>query len=503
MTPSTRIVVNTIAQYVRTIINALLMLYATRLILDTLGDIDYGIYALVAGVVSMLAFITNAMTVTTQRYMSFYQGTKDMRKMKVVFGNSLLLHLGLGIVIGLCLLAITPLLFDGFLNIPAERIDAARHVYYIVIVLLLCAFMASPYKALLVSHENIVYTSVVEVLDGVMKVVLVILLADSSYDKLTGYAYLMLAVQVFNFLALSVYSYVKYEECIVPGFRMLDGKIIREISSFAVWTIYSVGCITGRTQGIAVCLNKWFGAAINTAYGLAFQVSGIVNVVSSSMLNAVNPQIVRAEGEQNRRKMLQLSTRACKWSYLLLATVAIPAMYEMPSLLSLWLKEVPENATLFCRMVLLASLIDATTRSLGTANQAVGRIRNYSIIINSLKLLALPAALLCLACSLPLVWVAVCYVASELICSVFRIPFLHATAGLDMAGFIRQVYLKIIIPTAVIILFCSIYTNIDIPYRWVTTFIVAAAISLVMVYTCALEADERQFIKDRLHIKHS
>ena len=50
------VAVNTIAQYVRTVINIVLSLITVRLILGTLGPSDYGIYSLIAGVTAMLAF---------------------------------------------------------------------------------------------------------------------------------------------------------------------------------------------------------------------------------------------------------------------------------------------------------------------------------------------------------------------------------------------------------------------------------------------------------------
>jgi len=71
----------------------LLSLYTVRIVLLTLGDSDYGIYTLIAGVVSMLSFITNSLVVTTQRFVSFYQGKGDVRKVKDVFNNSLIFML--------------------------------------------------------------------------------------------------------------------------------------------------------------------------------------------------------------------------------------------------------------------------------------------------------------------------------------------------------------------------------------------------------------------------
>ena len=71
MSPTKRIIVNTLAQYTRAILNIGLSLYSTRLVLETLNVNDYGIYSLVASVVGILGYLTNALVVTTQRYLSY------------------------------------------------------------------------------------------------------------------------------------------------------------------------------------------------------------------------------------------------------------------------------------------------------------------------------------------------------------------------------------------------------------------------------------------------
>ena len=196
MNSSQRVIVNTVAQYVRTVVNILLSLYTVRIILDTLGVVDYGIYSLVAGVTAMLAFMTNALVTTTQRYMSYYQGKGDVRKMKEVFSNSEFLHLFIGAILVLVLLFLTPVLFKGFLNVPQERIDASKLLYVIIVVILFVTFCTAPFRALLISHENILYISIVDIADGVLKLALVLLLPIINFDHLIVYGLILLFVQL-------------------------------------------------------------------------------------------------------------------------------------------------------------------------------------------------------------------------------------------------------------------------------------------------------------------
>ena len=72
MRAAKRVIVNSASHYFRTIFNLVLSLYTVRIVLSTLGQNDYGTYTLIAGVVSMLSFITNSLVSTTQRFVSFY-----------------------------------------------------------------------------------------------------------------------------------------------------------------------------------------------------------------------------------------------------------------------------------------------------------------------------------------------------------------------------------------------------------------------------------------------
>ena len=181
------------------------------------------------------------------------------------------------------------------------------------------------------------------------------------------------------------------------------------------WSVYSTGCIVGRTQGIAILLNRFFGTVVNAAYGIAWQVSGQLNFLSSSIQNATKPQLVRAEGANDRKKMFRLAEITSKFSFLLLAFISIPAIMEMDDLLSIWLKEVPENTVVFCQFIVLTNLADQLTIGLAYANEAIGKIRNYSLVVNSIKLLSLPAAFLFLHYGAEVIAVMYCILGIELL----------------------------------------------------------------------------------------
>ena len=500
MRASNRIIVNTLAQYVRTILNLLLSLYSARLVLDILGVVDYGLYALVAGVVSMLSFFTNSLVSSTQRFLSVSQGKGDLQRLREVFSNSLLLHILLGLIVALLLESLSPILFDGFLNIPDGRENAAVVLYQQVILMVYVSFIAAPYRALLVSKENIVYASVIEVLDGVLKIVLVLLLPSIPLDNLVAYGWAMLLISFFNLGSFSIYAHTKYAECIFPRLRYFRFTYAKELSSYAGWVVYSTLCIALRTQGMAVVLNRVLGVAVNAAYGIGTQISGMVSFVSTSFNNAVAPQLMASEGGGNRERMWLLAKLESKFSFLLLAMIGIPTMFEMQSLLELWLVDVPPATILFGCMFLSMQIIDMLTSGLGLANRAIGNIGLYTVVTFTPKLLILPCGWFALNVGMPLGVICVLGIIIESVCMLLRIPLIMKEIGFDALGYCCEVLLRTQIPVVLSIIACCIICFfLDFPFRVLLTFTVSIAVFAFAAYRWSLTNMEREKIVNILH----
>ena len=495
-TSQQRIVVNTAAQYTRTIINVCLSLYSTRLILAALGQTDFGIYSVVAGVVAMLSFMTNALVTTTQRYLSFNHGKNDLEKVYQVFGNSVLLHLVIGIGLLLVLSAVEYPIVYQLLHIEADRLNAATAVYFAAVIVLLLAFLTAPFRALFIARENIVYISVIDVLDGVLKLLIAIFLTRiTGYDKLIAYSVLLIGISLFNLIAFAGYALPAFEECHLPRWREWDREHIRGLSGFAGWTIYGTGCVIARNQGIAILLNIFCSTIANAAYGIAQQVSGAVSFISVSIANAMNPQIMKAEGAGDRARMLRLAEYMSKYASLLLALVAIPLIFEMETVLRVWLTEVPEYAVGFCQLMLLAAVCDQLSYGLTSANQAIGQIRTYTLVFYSFKLATLVAIWLCLLAGVDPVTSVWCFVIVELFGSMLRLVLLKRQADIDVWHFVVHVLCRVIVPIAVMAAISYLCVHyIDHPYRLVFTLLCAITGGAAAIWLTALDKSEKQIL---------
>ena len=496
MKPTTRIIANTLAQHTRAIINICLSLYSTRLVLKALGQSDYGVFSLVAGVVALLGFLTNAMVVTTQRQLSFFHGKGEPENVRAMFSNSLLLHFIIGLIISVTLFLIEPYLFNGFLQIDPARTDAAIHIYFVTVLTLFITFMTAPYRAMFIAREEIIFISIIDVIDGVLKLLFAIFLLTLNTDRLIAYAWAICGIMAFNYLALALWAMTHFEEClIIPKRKFFNRTFLRDLTGFAGWTVYSMGCIIARAQGTAVILNRFFGTIINSSYGIAHQMFSAILFIAQAVINAMSPQIVKAEGCNDRQRMLRLSEISSKYAFLLLSVVVIPLVFEMPTVLETWLGDVPPNAVILCRFLLLTTLCDQLTIGLGTANQAIGRIRNYSICVNTVKVMTLPAYWLCLWLGYSLFWAMWIYMGFELLCAMIRLPFLKYTAGLSIRHFALHVFARIIPPLVILVVVCWLMvTFVEVPFRFLLTGVVAVITTAASVWLTALESTEKTLI---------
>lgn len=500
MEPTKRIILNTSVQYAKAIVTTILSLFSMRIILEAIGISDYGIYSVVGGVIAMLGFITNALVITTQRYVSYYFGRHRTNLVKKFFINSFFLHIILGLSIGLIMLLIKGWLMDDFLNIAPNRLSTAKSVYDITVAILFITVITAPFKALYIARENIVIISIIEMTDAILKFVLAFILLYVNTDKLLFYAFILAGIQFLNLLAFSLYANLKFEECTFTIHkRDISRTYISQLLGFAGWTTYGMGAVTARNQGTAIILNHFFGTTINAAYGIAYQVFGAISFLSTSILNAMNPQIMKAEGTKDRPKVFELAEKESKYSTMLLIIALVPIMLEIRSILQLWLKEVPPYCTLFCNAVLISFICDQMTAGLNTINQAIGKIKVYTLLMYTPKLAFLLITPFLFSNGGTITEAMAIYITIELLVSLSRIPYIYKTTGLSIKKYISHVLLPLLPLT---ILACAsseiCILLFQAKYRFLITGTFSVLVSTITSWYCVLNSTERAYFTDKI-----
>lgn len=384
-----RVVKNTGFLYAKMGITMFVSLYTTRLILNSLGASDFGIYNIVGGAIGMLGFLNAAMASATQRFMSYSEGESNLQKEKSIFNVSIILHFLIALIAGVTLVIVGYFFFHGILNIPEKRISAAKVVYGSLIISTMFTVMTVPYDATMNAHENMRYYALVGILESFLKLAVAFACVYTSKDKLIVYGVLMACVPLVSLTIMRIYCHRHYEECITAPRKYWDKELMKEMTSFAGWNfVGSIGSIVGN-YGNGIVVNHFFGAILNAALGIANQLNGQLMAFSNNMMKALNPVIVKNEGAKNRDDMIRYSLVGCKFPFLLLAFFSVPFLIETPYILKLWLKTVPEWTIAFTRLQIIRSLLELLTLGLGTSLSAVGKIKELNIYTLVLDLLPL------------------------------------------------------------------------------------------------------------------
>ncbi len=385
-----KVIKNTGFLYAKMGITMFISLYTTRLILNALGASDFGIFNIVGGAIAMLGFLNAAMAGATQRFMSYSEGEGDKEKQTRIFNISIVIHFAISIIVGIVLLAAGYFFFNGILNIAPDRIYAAKVVYGSLIVSTIFTVMTVPYDAVMNAHENMLYYSIVGVVESFMKLAVALAVVYTVGDKLILYGILMAIIPLITMTIMRIYCHKHYSECVIAPKRYWDKGMMKEMAGFAGWNFTSTTTSMVGNYGVGVLLNHFFGTVLNASFGIAAQLNGQLVAFSSNMLKALNPSIVKAEGGGERQNMIKIAFIGCKFSFFLFSFFTIPFLIETSTILKIWLKNTPDWSIIFCRLAILRTLIEQLTLPLNTAINAQGEIKKYTVFRSLLYLIPLP-----------------------------------------------------------------------------------------------------------------
>lgn len=383
-----RIAKNTLMLYFRMTLTMLVSLYTSRVILNTLGVEDFGIYNVVGGVVTSLSFFNSAMSSATQRFLSFEIGRGDFVQLKKTFNATQIIHIGVAILIFILAETIGLWFVKTHLVIPTERLTAAIWIYHFSVFSFIVSIIQTPYNATLIAHERMSVYAYVSILEVTLKLLIVFMLIWMSFDKLKLYGILTFAVSFIIAAIYRIYTRKNFKE---SKFEIvIDKELYKTLISYSGWNLFgSIANIT-KNQGITIIINIFFGPILNASRGIANQVLNAVTTFVSNFQLSFNPQIIKSYSNGNWNYMHKLIFKGSKFSFFLIFYITFPILLKTEDILVLWLKIVPEYAVLFVKLVLINTILDSFTNLFGVGLQATGKIKTYQFIIGTFQLLNLP-----------------------------------------------------------------------------------------------------------------
>ena len=432
--------------YVRMLFMMFMGLYTSRLVLQTLGESDYGIYNVIGGVVAMFAIISGALNSAVSRFITFEMGKGESAQLNKVYSTAVIIQLVLAAVVVAVAEPVGLWFIEKEMTISPDRIPAAKWVLHFSLLSFIFNLMSVPQMASITAHEKMSAYAWIGILDGLLRFGVAILISCSGHDRLVVYAILMAAAVLIVRIAYGIYCRLHFPEC---RFRLIfDRPLMKEMFSFAGWNFIGVTAGVLRDHGGNILVNVFSGSvAINAARGVALQLSNAVQSFVTNFMTAVNPQITKSYAAGEKDYMFSLMRKSSRMAYYLLLIIVLPVIFNVDYLLSIWLDEVPAGAASFARLFLILALSESLSGPLMTGMQATGNIRDYQIVVGGLIMLNFPVSYMFLKAGAgPEITVVVSIVISQ-ICLFARLYMLHRQVDFPVSEFLKRVYLNIIIVT--------------------------------------------------------
>lgn len=417
-------------------------LYTSRIVLNALGVEDFGIYNVVAGIVSMFSIISSSLSAAISRFITYELGSNRKDNLNVIFSTSVNIQIILILIIAIFAETIGLWFLNHKLNLPINRLYAANWIFQISILTFAINLLSIPYNACIIAHERMSAFAYISILEVSGKLIIAFLISSSPFDKLIFYSIMICIVTIIVRMAYTYYCKKNFPECIYH--LILNKKLISQMFSFAGWNFIGATSNILRDQGGNIILNLFYGPAVNAAKGIASQVNNAVQGFANSFMTAIDPQITKSYAAKNQSYMMQLIFQGARFAFYMLLFLSLPILINTEYILNLWLGIIPLHAIIFVQLTLIFILSESISQPLITAMLATGRIRNYQIVVGGLQMLNLPLSYLALKFEATPESILIIAIIISQFCLIARLFMLRKMIGLSIRNYIKKVYLNIL-----------------------------------------------------------
>lgn len=498
-----RIALNTVVLYAKLIITTIISFVLSRLVLDALGASDYGLYNVVGGIVSLLNILGTSMVATSYRYMAVEIGKGDAGNPNKVYNTVLVIHIVLALFLLIVGESLGVFYVNHYLNVDPTKIPDALFILHLSLLTSAFAVITVPMNGLIIAREKFIFTSVVETLSVIAKLVLVLLLINIDGNKLRMYAIILAFIQFSIPASYQIYCRVK-DSIVVKWSFNKNWADYKDVFSFATWILMGAVACVGRTQGATMIINLFFGTVLNAAYGIAVQVSSAASQFTNTLRQAAVPQIMKNQ-ETDESRSMALVYAITRYSFLCMSIIAIPLLFRLHQILKLWLGTPPEFTSIFIRLMLITSLVSNLGAGFDASVQASGHIRTYQIGYTIIMLSLLPIVYILYKVGCPPYFNEVVALVLTVVLLLFQCRMMKRLTSFSYKVYFSRTIVPCILVAIMAILPSAVLDVIldDGICASVIFVIVSMIWTAVSIYICGFNVKEKHVICNAIKIRFS
>ena len=492
-----RIAKNTAFLYIRMAFVLIISLYTSRVVLNTLGVEEYGVYNVVAGFVSMFGFLNATLSSSMQRFYNYEGSIDKVNGYRKVFTTGVVIHIFLALALCAILESFGLWYVNHVMVVPETSLFSANIVFQTSVLSMILVILQIPFTGAIMADERMNFYAIISVIDVVLKLIAIIFLPYLPFNKLITYGVLLLFITIFDTLAY--YTYAKRTVLDFELVLKVDRLLFKSLLSFSGWNLLGTFAFLLKGQGLNMLLNSFFGTVINAARGIAYQVNGAINGFSANLATAFRPQLVNSYAQKNYARTRRLFFWESKVCFALMAVLMIPVAVEIDYLLCLWLGDiVPEYTNIFAVLVLFDSLICTLNTPCTQVAYAVGNLKKYQIITAIVNLCLLPICWIGLAYGLNSIYVFVMTIVFSILNQIICLLLLRKLFPYGLTTYIKEVILPCLIFMGVVPLAPIILHKICTCgfVRLIVVFATDILVGIIATYSIIFNREEKKIIKN-------
>lgn len=507
-----RIAKNTIYIYIRLFTTMAIGLYTSRLVLELLGVSDYGLFAVVGGVLSMFTFISTALAGSTSRFMNAEMGKKD-GDLNAMFNINLLLHISLALIIFLLAETVGLWYVCNKLNVAEGKMGDAIFVYHISILTSCLGIINSPYQSLFRAFERFKFIATLDIVNSIVRFGCILMLTLIPHgEHLSIFNFQLSNLRLYSIIfalttvnTLVIFHWVAYRDWAeIIRRRFVRGwNRYKEVLSFGGWDTLGTLAFMARSSGSDLILNSFFGTAVNGACSIGRTVSQITTNMSGNVDAASTPQIIQAYAAGDKARYTYLANKIGKVTVLVYELLFFPIIIQIDFILQLWLGKVPNGAADFTFWTLLLAGMNISTGGIYSITEASGNIKWFRLFFSAFVILSLPASWVALRMGYPAYTVFVVFIIAEIINRIVMLILLKRILDFDSISYVREAYLRPAIIGVIMSIAVLLSRQFPIANAWVSIGQIVCCFLLTagLVVSIGMSKAERSLVYQKVQEK--
>lgn len=492
------IVKNTALLYIRSIIIIILSIYSSRVLLDTLGVENFGVYNIVGGIVAMFLSLKSIFTASVQRFINYEKGAGNCEKVREIFSSSVYIHIAIALFFVFIAEIFGLYYIPRYLVLPDGMLSTALFVFHCSVVSTAVSIITIPYDAVIIANERMNFYAYLAICDVVLKLLIIFLLPLFPFEYLQSYVVLILLIAIIM-RTLSMQYSKQFPECKLK--KICDKGIVKQLTTFAGWNF--LGCMVYSVveEGTNMIINLFGGVTANAARGIAYQVRNAINSVSGNIVVASQPFITQKAATVERDVFWQYIFQQSRAIYYIIIITTFPIFLYANDILNFWLNNIPDGTLNFVRAILVYMVVMSFQKPLDLAFKAYNCLALYQIVDSIILFCTLPVIYIILQMGFPLYYAFLIFSLLRIVDYVVVLFVAKYQIGLKIRMYILNVFCPAVICFVLISIIGILFTLLPETQNFlilVLYILLLLVVSSCSIYLFILNSNERMVVNSIL-----